>query len=95
VSGRGAQQSGVSVVEGEILALDEGSRAKRCLFGAGAARVSIHGRVLDSNGTLIGEFIGEHQIASGKFGGESEYVLRSTIHGVAEDFADHVATGRY
>ena len=91
----GAAPRDVSIVAGEIVGVDAGNRAKRYLYGGGASRISIHGRVLDAKGALIGEFRGEHSIASGKFGGNSEQLMQAAIHGIAEDFADHVATGRF
>ena len=91
----GSGANPAAVVEGEIVTLDEGNRASRYFYGGGPSRVVLHGRVVDAYGQTIGEFVDQRENTAGKFGGDSDDLLKVTVHDVAEAVADRLATGRY
>ena len=84
-------------VEGRIMRVDGGSRAARYLvgFGAGSAGVAAAGRVVDGNGTTIGEFSASRTASIGVFGGNTVAIVRKCTEAVARDIASMIVTGQY
>lgn len=85
---------GALVVEGEILSMNPGSRAKRYLvgFGAGASGVGVGGAVKDASGKVLAEFKHRKHSAVGIGGGDYVKFMSDDARDVGKDIGRFLAT---
>jgi hypothetical protein len=90
----GSVPAGALVIDGEIVSMNPGSRAKRYFvgYGAGASGVGVAGRVTDASGTVLAEF--KHLKHSGIGFGGGDYVkfMSDDAQDVGKDLAKFLAT---
>lgn len=94
VEAGGAVPAGALVVDGEVLTMNPGSRAKRYLvgYGAGASGVGVAGRVSDASGAVIAEFKHRKHSAIGLGGGDYVKFMSDDAQDVGKDLAKFLAT---
>jgi hypothetical protein len=84
-----ATPDGTLVIEGQFVAIDPGSRAKRYFagFGAGKSSVKVTGVVKDSSGRTLAIFEQRRIGTMGMGGGDSLGKLMSDTRAIGEDIA--------
>ena len=86
--------AGTVVIEGEIVVLNPGSRAKRYWagFGAGKSDVQVEGTVADGGGDPLADFKQRRIGVMGVGGGSSEKKLSDDCGLIGEDIAKFLST---
>lgn len=94
---RGGSRSTAVTVVGQVTKIDGGSRALRYLisFGAGATQFAVRGKVLRSDGQVLGEFADERRSGFGMFGGDTAALMHRSVEEVGADVANMITTGEY
>ncbi len=87
----------VTLVQGDVVKIDGGSRALRYTvgFGAGATEFRVRGKVVGKVGENVGQFETSRRAGIGAFGGDTETLMHRCVESVAEDVASMVASGKY
>ena len=85
--------AGAIVVEGEVVLLDPGSRAKRYFvgFGAGKSKVEVKGTIKGADGGQLAEFRHRRIGAMGVGGGKSEKKMIDDCGSIGEDLAEFLS----